>query len=157
MPEPARPDVAVLPADVPAPADEDATASVPQASATPGRAGWRSQILGAETALAVVGLWLIASGVVLDYPADSDAWNPLVTGALVALLAILRLTGAWVVRSLSLLSIALGAWLCASAFLLEAPVAGQWNQGLMGGIVVLLSLVALEGTQRGRELHPDQL
>jgi hypothetical protein len=43
----------------------------------------------------------------------------------------------------------------ASAPFVTAPIAGQWNQGLMGGAAIVLALVGLAGTQRGRELHPD--
>lgn len=104
----------------------------------------------------LAALWLIASPLVFDYGEGDASWNPVACGVAVGLLAILRLTGAWRSRALSFLNVAVGTWLAASAFVLEAPIGGRWNQGLLGGIVIVLALIGLWGTQRGRELHPDE-
>lgn len=144
------------PADVALPAEEPATAGAPRASVAPRGAGWRDQVLGADAVVALAGLWLIASPLVFDYRPEHVALNPMLAGIVVALLAIMRMTGAWRSRALALLNVAVGLWLTASAFLFEAPIGGQWNQALMGGIVVLVALVGMAGAQRGRELHPER-
>jgi peptidoglycan/LPS O-acetylase OafA/YrhL len=143
------------PEDVPVPADEPAPEGASRASVAPRGAGWRDQVVGAELTLLAVGAWLIASPLVLGYDAADDAWVPLAGGALIGAVAVLRATGAWRARALSALCIAVGAALVVSAPFVAAPIAGQWNQGLMGGAAIVLALVGLAGTQRGRELHPD--
>lgn len=143
------------PADVNMPAEERAATGAPRASVAPRAAGWREQLLGAESVLVLAGAWLVVSPLVFGYGEGEAAWIPIAGGALVVLLAILRLTGAWRSRALSALHVATGALLAASAPLLEAPIGGALNQGLMGGIVMVLALIGLAGTQRGRELHGD--
>ena len=137
------------------PVDEPAPEGAPLASSAR-RGDWRGELLGAEAVLVLVGAWLVASPLVFDYNAGDAAWIPIAGGAMVALLAILRLTGAWKVRSLSILNVLIGIGLVLSAVLAEAPIGGRWNQGLMGGIVMVVALVGLAGTQRGRELHADR-
>lgn len=145
------------PADVPDQVEERAPEGLPRASVAPRGAGWREQLLGAEAALLAVGAWLVASPFAFDYRPGDAAWVPVAGGVLVGALAIIRVTGAWRARSLSAASIAVGCALAASAPLVEAPIGGAWNQGLMGGIVVVLALIGLAGTARGRELHgPDR-
>jgi predicted permease len=110
--------------------------------------------MGTALAAAAVGIWLIVSPAALDYASDDAAWNPVVCGVLVVVFSLARATGRWSPWALAVITFVIGVWLAISAFLLEAPIGGQWNQAGFGSIIALLSLVGLAGLQRGRELNP---
>ena len=143
------------PRDVAVPASEPAPDGAPRPTVAPRARGWRDQLVAAELTLLAVAAWLIASPLALGYDSDDDAWVPLAGGGALGVLAILRVTGAWRTRALSALSVVVGLALVIAAPLIEAPIGGSLNQGLMGGIAMVLALIGLAGTQRGRELHPD--
>ena len=117
--------------------------------------GWRDETVGTALATAVVGIWLVFSPEALGYGTGDATWNPVVGGVLVAFFSVVRLFMSWRSFALGLTLFIVGAWLAVSAFILDAPVQGQFNQGSFGAIVALLSLVGLAGSQRGRELNPD--
>jgi hypothetical protein len=154
MAEPSRPTVEPPPGDVALPAAEPAPEGAARASVAP-RGRWREEVLGAEASILLVSVWLILSPLVIDYGEGQDAWIPMVGGAIAGVLVILRITVAWRSRLLGVITFLVGVALLASAPWVEAPIAGQWNQGLGGAIVLVLALIGLAGTQRGRELHPE--
>ena len=155
MAEPSRPIAEQPPpGDVALPAEEPVPAGAPRASVAP-RGAWRQEVLGAEATIILLSAWLIVSPLVIDYGEGQDAWVPVAGGAVAAALAIFRITGAWRSRLLGVCSTIVGVALLASAPLVEAPVAGRWNQGLIGGILIVLALIGLAGAERGRELHPE--
>jgi hypothetical protein len=145
MPEDAAP-----PAD--APPDEPAPDGAARPSVAPRTWGWREEALGTALVTAAVGVWLAASPEALGYGEGDATWNPLIFGILVAVFSVARALGPWRSLALGVILFALGAWLAASSFVLDAPPAGQLNQAGFGGVVALLSLIGLAGSQRGREL-----
>ena len=66
----------------------------------------------------LVGVWLVVSPSVLDYRPEDSAWNPVVCGAIVTVVAAIRVAGAWAASVLSWVSALIGAWLFVSAFTL---------------------------------------
>ncbi len=144
---------AAPPADEPP--DEPAPAGAARPSVAPRSTGWRDLAVGTALATAVVAIWLIVSPEALGYAPDDAAWNPVVCGVLVLVFSIARLARPALAQPLALITFAIGAWLAISAFIFDAPPAGQWNQGGFGAIVAVLSLVGLAGVQRGRELNPE--
>lgn len=151
------PHEAGMPADAVAPADIPAEESAPDGAAgpsvTPRTTGWRDETVGTALVTAIVGVWLIFSPEALGYGTGDATWNPVVGGVLVVFFSIVRLVGSWRALALGLVLFIVGAWLAVSAFIFDAPVGGQLNQGGFGAIVALLSLVGLAGSQRGRELN----
>ncbi len=147
-----------MPVDAAAPADEPADEPAPDGytrpSVAPRSMGWRDESFATALITAIIALWLIVSPEALGYGAGDASWNPVVSGALVLVLSIARLMSSWRTLALGVILFVLGAWLSISAFLLDAPVSGQWNQASFGGGVALLSIVGLAGAQRGRELYP---
>jgi peptidoglycan/LPS O-acetylase OafA/YrhL len=140
------------PAD--APPDEPARDGLTRPSVAPRATGWREEAMGTALVTAVVGIWLIVSPEALGYAPEDASWNPIVCGVLVVVFSLARATGRWSPATLALITFVIGAWLAISAFILDAPPAGQWNQACFGSIVALLSLIGLAGIQRGRELNP---
>jgi hypothetical protein len=154
----ATPHEAGLPADAKPPADTPSEEPAPDGAARPTVAprgtGWRDQFVGSALVCAAVGIWLIASPEALGYAPEDASWNPMVCGALIVFFSIARLVRPEIAKVLGLITFVLGAWLAVSAFILDAPPGGQWNQAGFGSIVALLSLVSLAGLQRGSELNP---
>jgi len=135
------------------PADELAPDGAASPSVTTRTTGWRDELLGTAFATTVVGVWLVFSPEALGYGPGDASWNPVVGGVLVTVFSIARVIGPWQTRALSVVLFVVGGWLAVSSFMFDAPIEGQWNQGLFGGIVALLSLIGLAGAQRGRELN----
>jgi len=152
------PHEAGLPPDAKPPADappeEPAPEGVTRPSVAPRSTGWREEAIGTALATAAVGIWLIVSPEALGYGPEDAAWNPVVCGVLVVVFSIARVIRPSISHFLALITFVIGAWLAVSAFILDAPIGGQWNQAGFGSIVAVLSLVGLAGIQRGRELNP---
>jgi len=98
----------------------------------------------------LAGLWLIVSPLVLGYVAGDSRINPIVAGALIAFLALLRLVGAFGAEWLAWIKVAVGAWLFASGFWLAESPAASWNAWLLGIAVIMLALLSIDATEEGR-------
>jgi hypothetical protein len=123
-------------------------APVPDASPRSYR-DWRGGVAVAALLALLAGAWLIASPFVLDYVGADSELNPMIVGAIVAFLALLRL-GAWHAEWLAVLIALSGAWLFASGFWLAESPAASWNAWLLGIAVVVLALLGIDATEEGR-------
>jgi hypothetical protein len=110
---------------------------------------WRGGVAAAGMLTLVAGAWLIASPFVLDYAAGDSELNPMLVGAVVAFLALLRI-GAWHAEWLAALIVLAGVWLFASGFWLAESPAASWNAWLLGIAVVVLALMGIDATEEGR-------
>jgi hypothetical protein len=110
---------------------------------------WRGGVAVAGLLAMIAGAWLIASPFVLDYVAGDSELNPMIVGAVVAFLALLRM-GAWHAEWLAVLIALGGAWLFASGFWLAESPAASWNAWLLGMAVVMLALLGIDATEEGR-------
>lgn len=82
---------------------------------------------------------------------DGDAiWNPIAFGALVALIATVRLAVAEWQSWLSWVNAAIGAWLLASAFWLADSTEASWNVGIVGAIVFVAAVVSATASDDGK-------
>lgn len=99
----------------------------------------RSEIIASSGVNMLVGVWLVASPLVLDYTAGDAVWNPIVVGAVVIGCGLLRVS---VPRSRTSWSSALnaiaGLWLFVSSFWLATSAAGFSNGVVTGAIVFLI-------------------
>jgi SPW repeat len=84
------------------------------------------------------GIWLIISPFVLGYGSSDATWNPIVFGAIVGVLALVRFAGAFRAIDLSWLNMAIGVWLFISAFWLASSSQASWNVGILGVVVFVL-------------------
>ncbi len=111
---------------------------------------WRGSVMAASAFNLLAGLWLIVSPIVLGYVAGDSRINPIVAGALIAFLALLRLVGAFGAEWLAWIKVAVGAWLFASGFWLAESPAASWNAWLLGIAVIMLALLSIDATEEGR-------
>ncbi|HEU5363562.1 MAG TPA: SPW repeat protein [Gaiellaceae bacterium] len=98
----------------------------------------------------LAGIWLIISPFVLGYTGADATWNPIVFGAIVAVLALARLAGGVRAAGVSWINMAIGVWLFISAFWLASSSQASWNVGILGVIVFVLGAWASAPTGRVR-------
>jgi hypothetical protein len=128
---------------------EPSVAEPPGATTVTG--GWRDQIVGAAGLNLIAGIWLIISPFVLGYTDADAAWNPIVFGAIVAVLALARLSMPARTAALSFVNAAIGVWLFLAGFWLQSSNQAQWNEWLLGIAVFALAMTALATPPRAGE------
>lgn len=116
----------------------------------PAASGWRAEIRTASGLNLLAGIWLIISPFVLGYLLPDTVWNPIGAGALILLLALARVSGAYRERWLSGVNALIGLWLIASAFVLADSGQAEGNVGFVGLIVFLLAIWSVGVTPRVR-------
>ncbi|HET9016890.1 MAG TPA: SPW repeat protein [Thermomicrobiaceae bacterium] len=100
----------------------------------------------------IAGIWLIIAPFVLGYaPLRGSMWNAIVVGAIVAVLAAIRVWGPRATTWLSWIIIALGAWMIASPWIYHntGSAAVFWDDIIVGAVIVVLgvwSAMATSGT-----------
>lgn len=104
---------------------------------------WRTDIAATGGISFIVGIWLIVSPVVLDYGTGDAAWNPIVCGALVALLTLGLQLGRATPRWPSVGVMVVAAWLYVSGYLLASSALASWNAWAAGALLFFLSAVGL--------------
>jgi hypothetical protein len=98
----------------------------------------------------LAGIWLILSPWIVNYTNADSAWNPIVFGAIVAVLALVRAGGAFKAQALSLINMLIGVWLFISAFWLADSGQASWNVGILGVVVFFLAAFSLAASDEGR-------
>ncbi len=101
---------------------------------------WREEVMGASGLNVLAGLWLIIAPFVLDYSGGDPIWNDVISGGIIALLALSRVFGLQREAALSWLNALVGAWLVASAFWLDNTASAGWNDVLLGVVVIGLAV-----------------
>jgi hypothetical protein len=119
-------------------------------AASPIARDWRSAVAVASALNVVCGLWLIAAPFVLSYGAGDPVWNDVLFGAVTAIIALARVTGAYGAAWLSRVNALVGAWIFAAAFWLDATVWAATNHVIVGSLVVLFALASATATDMGR-------
>lgn len=98
----------------------------------------------------LAGLWLLGASVFGDYRVAGGfdgRWNDRIMGALLIVVALIRIVARRSTGRLSLVSVAVGAWLIAAPFVLgygHEPQAttSTWNDVIVGALVVLFAGVS---------------
>ena len=113
-------------------------------------ATWRTEILASGVLNALLGVWLIASPIVLGYDVDDPAWHDAIVGAAIAAIAVARLvTRPW--RSwMGWLNAGVGLWLLAGVFWRAESAAASWNDAIVGALVAALGAMAAAATDEAR-------
>lgn len=118
------------------------TASVPTSR------DWRQDVVGVSGIVALLGLWLVLSPLILDYGAGDATWNPVVCGVAAIVLALSQPIRATRSATPGLLLIAIGAWLFASGFWLADSSQASWNAVGAGTLMFFLGTVSAAATLR---------
>ncbi len=108
----------------------------PRPPGTPPAAGdWRSAVRTASGLNLLAGIWLIVAPLVLGYGDGDPYWNDIVFGAIVGVLALARLSGAYRAAWLSWVNALIGAWLFISAWWLDDTSTAAWNDAIAGAVI----------------------
>lgn len=121
----------------------------------PGPAGGRLSLI-TDIAVLLAGVWLVAAPFVLGLD-GAGRWNTLVTGVLVALLAVVRLGSPPRTSRLGLVHLALGGWLIGSPWLLgygDDLTAARTGLAT-GAIIGVLALASAAAGGRSRSVTRD--
>jgi SPW repeat len=110
---------------------------------------WRTGVTLAGILSLFAGAWLIASPWTLDYVAGDSRLDPIVCGAIVAFIALLRI-GTWRAEWLPVVNVVVGVWLFGSGFWLATSPPATWNSWLLGLAVIVLALLGIDATEEGR-------
>lgn len=95
--------------------------------------------IAARTGAVAVGVWLMAAPAVLGYAGAAET-NDRIVGPLAGAAAFIA---AWAItRPLRWLTVPLGAWLLAAAFLLDYPTAGLVSAAASGALLIVTAPVA---------------
>lgn len=118
---------------------------------SPGEATWRDEATTASGLNVLAGIWLIVSPFVLVFGPGYARWNPIVFGAIVLVLALVRLfvptmRTAW----LSGVNAAIGVWLFVSAFWLADSGGARWDEWIMGVVVFILAVWSISSSPGSR-------
>ena len=110
------------------------------------RADWRSTIVGSIGITLLIGLWLIASVVPLEYerPLLAVIW-----GVAIVVLGLLRLLGPTRSRTLALLQAAAGVLTALTAIVADGSAGEAVNLALMGAATTVLALIGLGAHAEG--------
>lgn len=102
---------------------------------------WRATVATASGINVLAGIWLIIAPFVLGY-SNNVYWNDIVFGAIVGILALARISGAWRASWLSWVNMLIGVWIFVSAFWLDNQARASWNDVILGAIVFFLGLIS---------------
>lgn len=113
-------------------------------------AAWRTEILASGVLNVVLGIWLIASPVVLGYGAGDPALHDASVGAAIAAIALARLVTRPRRSWMGWLNAGLGLWLFAGALWRAESATASWNDAIAGALVVALGCIAAAATDEAR-------
>jgi SPW repeat len=113
----------------------------------PARGDWRSAVVTASGLNLLAGIWLIIAPFVLGYRSGDPVWNDVVFGAIVALIALVRISGAYRATELSWVNALIGVWIFVSAFWLDQSSTAAVNDLILGAIVFLLGLASASASE----------
>lgn len=122
----------------------------------------RERTVNPSVFVLVAGLWLVGTSLFAGYrdTAGFDGrWNDRVMGALLIVVALIRIAARTTTGPLSLISVAVGAWLIAAPFVLgyghePHAVTSIWNDVIVGAIVVLLAGVSWIAARADTDAKP---
>lgn len=102
----------------------------------------REDALTASGLNLLAGIWLIIAPWVLGYSGADPKWNDVVFGALIGLLAVVRISGPARGPGLSLVNALFGAWIFVAAFVIDSSSTAFWNDLILGIVVFVLAMLS---------------
>jgi SPW repeat-containing protein len=113
----------------------------------PRGSAWRETVAAASGINLIAGIWLIIAPFVLGYSNGDPYWNDIVFGAIIAVFALARVSGAYRAAWLSWLNALIGVWLFISAFWLDATATAGINDVILGIVVFVLGIASATATE----------
>ena len=100
----------------------------------------------------IVGLWLMASPYIFLYSLNTSAlWNSLISGAVIAIIGLVRLFQPREVAWLSWVNFIVGLWVIVSPFVFaQMPIAAIWDGVITGIVAAILSSTSARETSMVR-------
>ncbi len=102
----------------------------------------------------LAGVWLIIAPFVLGYSDSDPYWNDIVFGAIVVVLGLARLSGAYRAAWLSWINALIGAWIFISAWWLDATSTAAWNDVIAGAVIFVLAILSASASDEGAAETP---
>lgn len=131
----------------------------PPAAPRPAR-DWRGDIIGLSGLNVLAGIWLIIAPWVLGYSSRDPRWNDVVFGAIVGIVALIRISGAYREEWLSWLNALIAVWIFIAAFTIDHTATASWNDIILGVLVFILALASADATaqmfSRNRSVPPGR-
>ena len=117
---------------------------------------WRGDVAVASGLNVLAGIWLIIAPFVLGYGNGDPYWNDIVFGAIVAVLGLIRVSGAYRASELSWVNALIGVWLFVSAFWLDNTGRAGGNDIVLGIIVFLLAVASASATEDAATIQEER-
>jgi len=102
----------------------------------------REDALTASGLNLLAGIWLIIAPWVLGYSGADPKWNDVVFGALIGILALVRISRPVRGAGLSLVNALFGAWVFVAAFVIDSSSTAFWNDFILGIVVFVLAMLS---------------
>jgi hypothetical protein len=117
-------------------------------------AAWRRQITTAGILSIIAGIWILISPWVRGYAVDTGGmWNSVIVGIVIAVLALIRASGAYTLAWLSWINAILGLWLIISPWVYDYDnnTEGNWNSIILSIIVCILAVWGAQASRSSRQ------
>jgi hypothetical protein len=117
-------------------------------------AAGRRQITTAGILNIIAGIWILISPWVYGYAVDTGGmWNSVIVGIVIAVLALIRASGAYTQAWLSWINAILGLWLIISPWVYgyDNNTGGSWNSIILGIIVCILAVWSAQASRSSRQ------
>lgn len=102
----------------------------------------------------LAGIWLFISPWVYQAYSENNAWNSWIVGALIVILAAIRVNNPMTTRAVSVINLLLGAWTFASPWIYRyTGERGRFINSLCVGVIVLV--VGAVASSMGTAGHPS--
>lgn len=111
------------------------------------RYDWRGEVATASGLNVLAGIWLIIAPFVLGYTGGDPIFNDVVFGALIALVGLARVSGAYRETWLSWLNAVFGIWVFAAAFWIDDSGQAVGNDIILGVIVFVLAVASATASE----------
>ena len=110
--------------------------------------GSSSQVRFASGVNLVLGLWLIASPFIFQH--GSSGWNSIIVGAVIAILAWIRVANPNQATWLSWINVILGIWIFISPWVYgySANAGALWNNLIVGAIIFIFGIWSALATRK---------
>jgi hypothetical protein len=103
---------------------------------------WRTEIVGGTGMSLLAGVTLMLAPAVLGYRSGDPVLHDVLLGAVIAVVAVVRLVITPWRSALSWINFVLGAWVFVAAFWLSESMTARWTEATVGALVVFMTAIS---------------